>query len=185
MRTETKVKNVYTWEELTVEQKQKAIENLYDINVDHDWWEFTYEDAATIGLEIGEFDLGRRSYVKGKFTRSALDVAKAIIEDHGEDCETHKTAQNYLVEYNRLVVEQYQEDADTFCEPGNAPWYEAYCVSNDCINTKDIDQEFLKSLCENYRIILQNEYEYLTSEEAIIESIIANEYASDENGEIA
>ena len=55
MRTiETKV---YKFEELTKEAQSKAIEKCYDINVCHDWWECTYNDAKTIELEIEGFDL--------------------------------------------------------------------------------------------------------------------------------
>lgn len=55
----TKSYNVYKFNELSEESQQKAIENLYDINVDYDWWESTHEDAKTIGLEITEFDIDR------------------------------------------------------------------------------------------------------------------------------
>ena len=48
-----------------------------------------------------------------------------------------------------------------------------------------IEDEFLKSLLEDYSIILQKEYEYQTSEEAIIESIKANDYEFTEDGKLA
>jgi hypothetical protein len=48
-----------------------------------------------------------------------------------------------------------------------------------------MEGEFLKSLLEDYRIILSKEYDYLTSRESIIETIEANEYEFDENGNIA
>jgi len=170
---------VYKFDELSDEAKQKAIENLYALNVDHEWWDGTYEDAENIGLKITAFDLGRASYVKGSFTQSALDVAKRIIEEHGEHCGTYQTAKNYLAEYHRLVVDQCQEDADRL--------YSEFAIEIDLswdIDTEDIDNEFLRSLCEDYRIILQNEYEYLISEEAIIETITANEYEFTAEGEM-
>ena len=170
---------VYKFDELSDEAKQKAIDkNLY-LNVDEGWWDGTYEDATNTGLKITAFDLGRASYVKGKFTLPALDVAKAIIAEHGEQCGTYQTAKDYMAEYNRLVVEQCQEDADRL--------YSEFAAEIDLswdIDTEDIDAEFLRSLCEDYRIILQNEYEYLTSEEAIIESIEANEYEFTAKGEM-
>jgi len=84
-----------------------------------------------------------------------------------------------MAEHTRLVVEQCQEDADRL--------YSEFAIELDLswdIDTEDIDAEFLRSLCEDYRIMLQNEYEYLTSEEAIIETIIANEYEFTEEGEL-
>ena len=181
---------VYKFDELSDEAKQKAIENLYALNVDHEWWDGTYEDAENIGLKITAFDLGRASYVKGSFTQSALDVAKRIIEEHGEQCGTYQSAKDYMAEYEKLIVEQCQDEADMLCVPldydkyfGRIYYPEEY-YSQDEIDTEDIDTEFLRSLCEDYRIILQNEYEYLTSEEAIVESIQSNEYEFTEEGEL-
>ena len=49
----------------------------------------------------------------------------------------------------------------------------------------DLDNDFLHDLLEDYRIMLINEYDYLTSREAIVESIDANGYEFDENGNLA
>ena len=48
----------------------------------------------------------------------------------------------------------------------------------------EMSEEFLKSLLEDYRIILENEYEYLTSKEAILETIEANDYEFTADGTI-
>jgi len=181
---------VYKFDELTEEGKRKAIEKNCYINVDYDWWDAVYEDAERIGLKITEFDLDRRRYAKGKFVGSALDTANEIIKEHGEHCETFKTAKDYLEEYKKLVVQQCQDEADLLCQPldydkyfGRIYYPEEY-YSQDEIDTEDIDAEFLQSLCEDYSIMLQKEYEYLTSEEAIIETIEANDYEFTENGEL-
>jgi len=52
---------------------------------------------------------------------------------------------------------------------------------DDC---DDLDADFLKSLLEDYRIILSKEYDYLTGEEAIKETIQANEYEFTEGGKL-
>ena len=171
MRTKITETKVYRFDELTEEQKDKAIEKLYDINVDFDWWRFTYEDAETIGLKIEGFDLYRGSYCNGKFMESAYDVAMLIKENHGEQCETYKTANDYLITRAELESETSDKEGIDF-DP-------------DYLDTEDIDNEFLKSLCEDYRIMLQHEYDYQTSREAIIETIDANEYEFDEEGNIA
>lgn len=186
MRIETTTRTLYTFDELPEDIQEKAIEKLWDINVNYEWWESVYEDAETIGLKISEFDLDRASYVKGAFLQSAMDVAKAIIEQHGPHCETVKIAENYMVEYSRLTAEQSQEEADMLCSPIDEWQWDV--ILNEYsweIETEDIDDEFLRSLCEDYRIMLQQEYDYLTSEEAIIETIKANEYEFDEEGNLA
>ena len=157
---------VYKFKELSEDAQDKTLEELYNINVDRNWWDSTYDDAANIGLKIDGFDIDRGNYCKGIFTQSAEDVAKAIIEDHEKDCETFKTATEYLKELDNAKMENAkQEDED--------------------LDTDDLDAEFLRSLLEDYRIILSNDYDYLTSREAIIETIEANEYEFTEKGKLA
>jgi hypothetical protein len=158
--------NLYEFAELTPEIQQKVIENKYDINVDFEWWESIYEDAANIGLKITGFDIDRASYYKGQFINNATETAENIINEHGENCETYKTAKLFLEELNFLTL-KYVNIED--------------CPENEI---EEIEDYFCNSILEDYRIILQNEYEYLTSEKAIIETIKANEYLFTIDGEI-
>jgi len=154
---------VYKFEELSEDAKDKAVELLYDVNINHDWWNSVYDDAKNIGLKIDSFDIDRGSYVKGHFTESAEGVAKNIISEHGKDCETYKTAAAYLEELNKIKAKT-PDDEDIYSD--------------------DEDAEFLRSLCEDYRIMLTYEYEYLTGRESIIETIEANEYEFTEEGKL-
>ena len=169
---------VYKFDELSDEAKQHAIESLYDLNVDYEWWENVYEDAENVGLKITGFDIGRGQDCTGEFIGYAKKVAEAILKDHGKDCETFKTATNYMQEYTKVLATECQEEADEICIAFS--FQEGFCdVNHDYYydpDTKDTDAEFLRSLLEDYRIMLQKEYEYLTSEDAIIECIDANEY---------
>lgn len=166
---------VYKFGELSDDAKKKVIEKLWDLNVDYEWWENVYEDAKRIGLEITEFDLDRGSYVHGEFIWSAEETAEEILKEHGKQCETFTTALNYL-ESRSALVHKYSDgiEIDRVAE-GNEHEFDDEC--------DELDRDFLKSLCEDYRIILSKEYDYLTSEEAIIESIQANEYEFTEHGE--
>lgn len=168
--TETKV---YKFDELTEEQKDKVIEKHFDINIDYEWWNFVYDDAKQIGLKITEFDIDRGSYCKADFISGAMDTANYIIENHGDKTETYQDAVNYLKDRKELVVSELKknEDDEDFTE--------------DDIDFDDLDSEFLKTLKEDYLTILRKEYEYLTSREAIIETINANDYEFNEDGNIA
>jgi hypothetical protein len=173
------ITKVYQFHELSDEAKEKAVEKLYYINVEYyDWWDQVYDDAAEIGLKITEFD----DYVlKGQFTEWEIDVANKIIENHGEHCDTYRTAQDYLVERRRLVAEQCQNEADEICI--SFDYIDGiFDVGTDELDTEDIDREFLRSLCEDYRIILQKEYEWLTSEEAIRATIENGDWEFTEKG---
>jgi DNA-directed RNA polymerase subunit F len=139
----------YSFDELSQEAQEAALSELCDINVDYDWWRYSYDDAENIGVKITSFDMDR--YCNMDFD-SALSIAEKIVKEHGEMCDTYKTAVKYITEYAKLVTEQEQEQLE------------------------DLDNEFKKSLEEDYRILLAKEYDYLTSDEAIKESIEANNY---------
>jgi hypothetical protein len=156
--TETKV---YKFEELTKEQQQKAIDNLYDINIDHDWWDFVYEDAKTIGCEIRGFDIDRGSFCELKMNYPE-STARNILENHGKNCDTFKLAEEFLKDCERNghhLLGQFED------------W-------------EDIEREFKRAIAEEYLSMLRREYEYLTSEEAIKETIECNEYEFTEEGKI-
>jgi hypothetical protein len=147
---------LYKFNELSESAKEKAIESLSDINVYHDWWQFIYEDAENIGLKITSFDLDRNRHAEGEFTGYAIDTAKDILEEHGKDCETYKTAEKFMSDYYNTLDEDIEE----------------------------LEEEFLKSLLEDYSIMLQTECDYLMSEKAIIETIEANEYEFTQDGKL-
>jgi len=161
---------VYQFSELDEQAKQKAIEKLAYINVEFDWWDGIYDDAKTIGLKITGFDIDRGSYCNGEFLYSAAEVAQDILNNHGEPCETYKTAQNFLEKHNPIFAAYLDETSEK---------YETRETEDEL---QEIEDEFLKSLLEDYRIILSNEYDYLTSKKAIIETIEANKVDFLESG---
>lgn len=165
---------VYPFDELSEDAQEKAIENLWDINIWSEWYDSTYEDAAQIKLKLTEFDIGRDSYCRGEFIEYAEDTAKAIIQNHRACCPTHETAIRYNHERD-LIKLAYPEDLD-----GNNENEWVRKTAQD-----ESDNEFLENILEDYRIILQKEYEYLISSETIVETIKANEYEFTENGQLA
>jgi len=176
MRTVTTKTDVYQFQELSEEAKQKALEQMYDINVHYNWWHFVYEDAEEIGLILSTFDLGRSRDIDGSFKWSAEECAELITKNHGKDCETYKTAASYLIERGELVT-KYSNGVDTDkVSEGNEYDFDCEC--------DDLDNDFLYSLLQDYFSLLNNEYDYLTSEEAIIESIEANEYEFTKDGKL-
>jgi hypothetical protein len=164
---------VYQFGELSEDAQDKAIDNLYNINVDFEWWDGIYMDAENIGLKIEGFYIDRGSYCKGKFTQSAEAVANAILQNYGADCDTTETAQQYIIELESL------RDPYSDTNKDNKEF------DPEDVDTEEIDAEFLQMLLEDYRIMLSKEYDYLTTKEAIVETINANEYEFTEDGKIA
>lgn len=182
---ETRTITVYTFDELPEDAKARALSTLADVNVDYDWWQSTYETIQTAGsclgidctiegfdLHHGTIDLrGTYSYRKG--WRAALraefggDFGKRL-ERIGADMQN---AQRRLFYRATAALER--------------PYYgregTAYSADNGCDDIieplRDFEHEALR--------LLRDEWEYLTSEEAIIEAIEANKYDFDENGNLA
>lgn len=167
---------VYSFDELTEDAKLTVIGNLSDINVNYEWWESTYEDAKNIGLKITSFDIGRASICEGSLIWDVAEVTNAIIKEHGETCATFETAKQYLTDYNNLVVKYSDGIKTDIVAEGNEYDFDQ--------EADDLDANFLQSILEDYRMILSKEYDYLTSSEAIKESIEANSYEFLENGNI-
>jgi hypothetical protein len=156
-------KTIYKFDELSERAQEKALDKLRDLNVDHEWWNSVYDDAERIGLKITEFDLGRASYAKGDFQKNPVRVARDILREHGKDCETYKTAKSFLEDFKKLPKSERSEFDDDH----------------------DLAVEFRRSLLEDYRIMLDQEYEYLTSDQAIKEAIESMDYEFDEHGNLA
>ena len=164
---------VYTFAELSEKSKDNAVQNLWDINLRHDWWDSMYEDAKNIGVEIGSFDLERGAKCKVE-VYDYLETANKIIKEHGDTCDTHKNAMQFIAERDALVS-KYSNGGDKVLEENE------YDFDTEL---DELETEYKKSLEEDYLIMLRNEYEYLSSREAIIETIEANEYEFTEDGKL-
>ena len=164
--------NLYQFNELSPEAQQKAIDSLQTINVEHDWWQFTYDDADSIGVEINGFGIDWIRKGQQLFASVIIDnpkkAAKLIIANHGKDCETYKIAESFLAEGEKLAQTLKGEENEYELEE----------------KTEELEEQFIEDISRAYATILSNEYGYLTSTEAIIEIILANEYEFTEKGEL-
>lgn len=175
MRTITITKTLYRFEELTAKAKENAIDSLRYINVNYEWWDSTYEDAKNIGLKLTLFGLDRNKHAEGELISSASETAYLIMDNHGEKTETYKLAKEFLSNWNALV-EKYSDGINK-----NRVTEENQYEFDAEVN--ELEKQFTKDLLEEYACMLQREYDYQTSDEAIIETINANEYEFTEEGE--
>jgi hypothetical protein len=155
---------VYTFDELNETAKEKAIEWFAESYPDCDWWESTYEDAENIGIKITEFDTDYRGIIKFNWLQDEITVAKNIIREHGETCETYEAAAEYLSFVDILAREQEITD-DERDE-----------------REQELKENFEGNLKLCYLSMLKNELEYLQSREHIIETIQINEFEFTEDG---
>ena len=188
MRTETTTRTLYQFSELSDKAKQRAIEKLCDINTDFDWWEFTYETITTAARCLGivcrvegfDLDRGQSIELRGGYSyrkgwRAALahefggDTLAALVKI-GEELQSAQRRAFYCASIDLSPVRH-----------GTA--YTVYSKFGAYV-TDDL-MDALRSFEHWALTLLRREYDYLTSEEAIIETIEANEYEFDENGNLA
>ena len=158
---------VYKFEELNEEAKEKARDWFREAN--DGWTEFAtiLEDAKEIGLKITALrPTGIQGNNEGRFITTARECAEKILKNHGEGCETFKTAGAYLKDIDALEL---NDDGDF--------------VDEDTAN--ELTRDFKYSLLEDFRIMFEQEGEYQNSDEVVEENIIANEYEFTEDGQCA
>lgn len=152
----TKTINIYSYKELEGKAKERAKNWLIeadDMAID---WECMQEDAKTIGLKLTGIDDYK---AEGELILDFSKVLANIIKEHGESCDTYKTAKEYQEKYLKLTEDQEEEK-------------------------EELEGDFLKAILEDYRILWRKEVEYHYSDEYIDEMMEANEYEFNIDGKI-
>lgn len=152
---------VYTFDELSDKAKEKARDWFREASGGDAWWEFVYDDALRVGLNITHFDLGRSRDIGLKFEERHEEVCRRIMKDHGESCETYEAAVAYLAEVTRARMARGNWAVDMLT---------------------DEQSEFRDALKGVYLRMLDDEWEYRNSDEYIDECIEINEYMFTESG---
>lgn len=186
MREIQSVNKVYEFDELPESVQAKVLEKLYDINVDYKWHDCTLDEFYLIldtigvacpkdGISFSDFSsqgdglsfIGRYSYRK--------EALKKIVAEFPTWTELHKAVKAiqalqsryfYRIsgEIRRISYFYSHENTVSFSS-------DEYSQSVD-----DAMNEFFRDIMREFYYTLDKEYEYLTSNDAIIETIKANGY---------
>lgn len=183
---------VYTYEELDEAAKEKVLEDMWDLNVDYYWWEFSYDYIREAGLLLGidvkvqGFDLDRGSYISLNGSYSYQKGAAAAVRAEynngdlvaiAEELQEAQRPMFYQACADFSPIRGYRDGTTITVEGYGDMWNDHYIEDN-----AHTIEEPLRDFVYWALSVLQNEYEYLTSREAIEESIMANEYLFTENG---
>lgn len=190
---------LYKFEELSEAAQKKVIDKNYDINVDNEFWhESVIDDAKEQGKPLG-FDIkkiyfsGFSSQGDGACFAGSFDGANIKAEELKKNCpedrELHRIA-NQLAEIQKETANigfsvvhcgHYNHKGCTEFSFEIPEELEEICAAK--INQAE---ETLTELARDYMewiySQLETQYEYLTSEEQIKETLIANEYEFKEDG---
>lgn len=161
---------VYEYDELPTDKaKETARDWFYNACANDDWYQSTYDDAEQFGIKITSFDCGRGNDITGKILTSAPQVAETIVANHGKDCATYNTSQEYLVEL--ITLGDRPSDTDENADDG--AWE---------TKREEMDEEFKRDILNNYLQMLRDEFDYISTTEYLEEGIRANEYTFTETG---
>lgn len=176
---------------------QELIDKHRDINVDYEWWDFTYADFGTIcdivGIELDKSEPSFSGFCSqgdgASFTGSYRfkDDAPAKIREHApQDEELHRIA-DQLCLVGRMYYPAYVTMRRIW---GSRSIHECTMYVND-VEPIDGDaddwahevhdaverevQDLMRDLARWLYRSLEAEYEHLTSDEVVWEAIVANE----------
>lgn len=168
MRLAIKETEVFKFEELTEEFKQNAIEHLYDINTDFEWYNFLYEqfniDLKKIGIECKGFYF-------------SLDRNYFIAMDKPYIVDTMKFLKYCKIDLRTIEGKELLETITI-----DVNYFTGARTSNSIDNKKC--EEVLQRVLTGFLKSLNEEYDYLTSKKAIIETIESNGYEFTKEGNL-
>jgi len=189
---------VYKFEELTDELKEKVLAKYWDIIVDYDWWDYTYEDAKTLGEKMG-FQIDKINFSGfcsqgdgacffGTF-KPIADCLAAITDDTTHD----STLSDIARDLTKLILSHGVDWSAKFTTHGRYSHSGTMRVELDAPD--DMSQEEFtaleKGILQTAREFadwiysrLEKEYDYLTSATASADFLIANDYEFNGCGEM-
>ena len=173
----------YKFDELSEEAQERALNDLRWVNVDGDWYEDVYYTICTAGKLLG-LDIDRIHFDTDLYCifdasyEYARGAAKAVKAEFPQNTDLHKIAS----ELQALQKRHFYSLSCAVREARSMNQYSCFRFGEDyeCEDLGDIIDDFAHWA----RILLRDEYEWLTSDEAVKEIIIINEYEFDEAGNL-
>ena len=189
---------VYKFSELSDEAKEKAIEHCRQINVeDTDWYEFVYEGWYALLKSYGFTDA--KIYFSGFFSQgdgacfdARIDIKKAFKKYTlkslltGNKVKHARAIANYIDSYcsARIITVNYHYNHERTRRIESSIDRDLPRLNVAVEKFFDWMEEKRLELCRKIYKSLEENYNYLTSDEVVIEAIEANEYEFTSEGKM-
>lgn len=177
--------------------KALAIEKNRDINVDFDWWAYTYDDfkeiCSRIGIDVerinftGFWSQGDGACFLGcyRYKKQGIKLLMEYIEDKEiiEIAGRMKDLQKSCFYKYAANIEQHGRYCHEYTMYTNSEILDYY----EYKGFEELDMAFLgcfRSLAKWLYKRLENKYDYLISDEAVFETLESNGYTFNKFGEI-
>ena len=173
---------VYKFAELSETAQERAINALRYINADYNWYEYPYDTIRTagklLGLDIGQIHFDTDLYcifnADYEYVRGAAKAVRKEFSWADDLCKVAKDLQD-------LQKRHFYSLSCNVASQRVSNSYRCFRFGEDYeCDLGDIIDDFAYWA----RILLRDEYEWLTSNEAIREMIEANEYEFTEDGKL-
>ena len=174
---------VYSFNELSDDAKERALNEFRYIDVDGGWWEDSYDTIRAAGKLLGldidriyfDTDLYCTFDASYEYARGAVKAVKA---EFPQNTDLHKIAS----ELQALQKRHFYSLSCAVTKGRTTNRYSCFRFGEDyeCKDLGDIIDDFAHWA----QILLRDEYKYLTSDEAVKETIEANEYEFTEGGKL-
>ena len=174
---------VYSFDELSEAAQERALNEFRDINVEFHWWRDTYDTIRAAGKLIGldidgiYFDPDLYCIFNADY-RYVCGAVKAVRDEFSRADALHKVARDL----QDLQKRHFYSLSCNVSSRRDTNSYRCFRFGEDyeCDDLGDILDDFAHWA----RILLRDEYDYLTSDEAIRETIEVNEYEFTEDGKL-
>ena len=197
---------VYLFDELSEEAKDKAVEKLSDINIDFEWWfdegliELSSKEMKDRHIKLSDkwYEISPHANIKGEYPAyTGLFKWKQIYfeidrNSYLQFVDLEVKDDDTFRKFLRIPKRLWQDCHYSFDTPGR---YRNTFIVTETENGEDFtpkQQEIIDRAIEIFAdkvseglSNLRVNYEYLSSREAIIDTIKANDYEFTEDGEIA
>lgn len=201
LKMQTITHTVYKFNELSAEAKQTAIEAFKnDTNyLDYNWWDFTYDDVVTILEFIGFSNIdisftgfssqGDGASFTGNYEYAKGGVKKLVSYAPSEKVfiNAAKQLQALQRKYFYKIFGKVERISSHYVHENTVTFSVDYSSVNTLQSVADIEQEIteiVRTISQYIYSKLENEYNYLMSDNAIIEHITCNDYLFNEDGTI-
>jgi hypothetical protein len=191
---ETIETTVFTYNELSESAKNRARDWFYQAGaLHHDWFDSVYEDAKAVGALMGItidkiYFTGFASQGDGACFEGSYEYAKGAVKaiaDYAPQDETLPRIAKALQETQRKAF--YRLSAKVY---HSGHYYHSRCTSIHVFNQSDwAESEIDESISESLRDFmdwiynqLERDHDYLSSQEVVEETIVANGYTFTADG---
>lgn len=188
--------NLYSFEELAKEVQTEVLEKYRDINTSHNWYESTVDEFKTNEKDFAATEVYFRGFssqgdgamfeydsISKEFYHSVIDSLdlpqwkKKVLKKYTSISASGKHDGHYS--HEKSVAHNILVDGDNGGENYDNIGYLISLVHQDI--EEEIISRYERKAKELYRT-LEKEYDFLTSDEQIIETFKANEYTFEATG---